>query len=433
MAIVWHNIYYNDANNVSIGVDWQAVVGDTEVRILPVIYRWDRIDTDNYGGRFNEYLSPDPSGDGEWLNIAWGSGSGERVVDSFEFERTYERKEYPQTVSLTISWNENFGTCYNYGYGDAFYTIGSGSHTWTYTIPALDSYTVAYDANGGRGTMSASTAKYNEYFITKQNAFTRDGYKFVGWNEKADGTGVVWSLNADGTYEYGKPWKWTYTKSITLYAQWEIETYNIVFVANGGIKPPASQVKTYGENLILASDVPVREGYNFLGWATSEIKANAGTVEYESGAVYTDNSHIKLYAVWESKYTTPTISNFELTRCDELGNDYAAGKYVKVSFDWTTDTELYLKRYIIKSSDGNYIYALNDLSEQESSGSVSVIVNDYTFVPYEKYEIRVEITDSENAKASVNHILEKEVYIHPEISNLKAVRTGEDRVKNEDG
>lgn len=100
----------------------------------------------------------------------------------------------------------------------ANYILGELTYTTT-------SYTVTYNANGGTGTMANSTAIYNSAFITRKNAFTKDGYAFNGWNEKADGTGNVWSLTSAGVYESGKSWTWTYTKNITLYAQWKQGAY----------------------------------------------------------------------------------------------------------------------------------------------------------------------------------------------------------------
>ena len=85
---------------------------------------------------------------------------------------------------------------------------------------AANTYTVTYDANGGSGTMTQSTATYNQPFMTRQNAFTRKGYVFGGWNEKADGSGTVWGLENGGVYEANKNWTWTYVDNLTLYAQW---------------------------------------------------------------------------------------------------------------------------------------------------------------------------------------------------------------------
>lgn len=87
-------------------------------------------------------------------------------------------------------------------------------------------YTVSYNANGGSGTMENSTATYNQPFRTRQNSFSKTGYVFNGWNEKADGSGTAWGLTSSGVYEAGKDWTWSYKNNITLYAQWKIATYS---------------------------------------------------------------------------------------------------------------------------------------------------------------------------------------------------------------
>ena len=100
------------------------------------------------------------------------------------------------------------------------------SSAGTVTITAYytpNKYTVTYNANGGSGTMPSSTATYNTNFLTRPNTFYRRGYRFLGWNEKANGTGTQWSTTSTGVYENNQTaQKWTYTNNITLYAQWEV-------------------------------------------------------------------------------------------------------------------------------------------------------------------------------------------------------------------
>lgn len=101
---------------------------------------------------------------------------------------------------------------------------------------SANQYTVNYNSNKGSGSMSPDTVTYNTAYKTKKNTFTRTGYTFTGWNEKADGTGTAWSLSSSGVYEANKTWTWTYTHDITLYAQWKPNnyTYNIKYVSSSG-------------------------------------------------------------------------------------------------------------------------------------------------------------------------------------------------------
>ena len=101
---------------------------------------------------------------------------------------------------------------------------------------SANQYTVNYNSNKGSGSMSPDTVTYNTAYKTKKNTFTRIGYTFTGWNEKADGTGTAWSLSSSGVYEANKTWTWTYTHDVTLYAQWKPNnyTYNIKYVSSSG-------------------------------------------------------------------------------------------------------------------------------------------------------------------------------------------------------
>ena len=100
---------------------------------------------------------------------------------------------------------------------------------------SLDTYVVSYNANGGSGSMEDSIATYNQAFMTRKNTFTRSGYIFNGWNEKADGTGTAWTLSSAGVYESGKSWTYTYKYGITLYAQWKPAKYTLTLKTTTGV------------------------------------------------------------------------------------------------------------------------------------------------------------------------------------------------------
>ena len=60
-----------------------------------------------------------------------------------------------------------------------------------------NTYTIAFNANGGTGTMASMTGvKYTESKVLTTNTFTRAGYTLVGWNTKADGSGTNYNDGA---------------------------------------------------------------------------------------------------------------------------------------------------------------------------------------------------------------------------------------------
>lgn len=93
-------------------------------------------------------------------------------------------------------------------------------------------YTITYNANGGQGSMPVDSVSYNTSYTTRANAFEKPGYTFTGWNEDPSGNGTSW------TDRIGKPWKYTYNRSIILYAQWTaapVQTYQNMYIGSGTI------------------------------------------------------------------------------------------------------------------------------------------------------------------------------------------------------
>lgn len=86
----------------------------------------------------------------------------------------------------------------------------------------------------------------------------------------------------------------------------KLPSYSVTYNANNGSGAPSSQTKWYGINLTLSTVKPTRTGYTFQGWATS----SSGSVAYASGATYTANSAVTLYAVWKAvTYTVKYNAN----------------------------------------------------------------------------------------------------------------------------
>ena len=197
-------------------------------------------------------------------------------------------------TGYTCSWNtsaDGKGTTYNGG------DVTDKLNTQTlYAVCAANTYTVTYNSNGGSGTMTNDTATYNSNYITKKNTFIKTGYTFNGWNEKADGTGTVWGLTTSGVYESGKSWKWTYTKNITLYAQWKANT-NTKYV-----------VKHYKQKLDGTYPSEADDTENLTGTTDSSlspaVKSYAGftSPSVQTVTIAADGSTVVTYKYTRNKY-----------------------------------------------------------------------------------------------------------------------------------
>ena len=71
---------------------------------------------------------------------------------------------------------------------------------------------LAFDMNGGEGTMASLTGMPGGDCLLPANGFMRPGYAFAGWNTQRDGSGIAYAPGATATCP---------TSGLTLYAQWK--------------------------------------------------------------------------------------------------------------------------------------------------------------------------------------------------------------------
>lgn len=225
------------------------------------------------------YLSSSPGS--SWTTVAQTSGS-----KNFNGAESKQEKTFTATA---------YGTIVN-GMGSAG---GSISAKGKATIPALKTYTITYNSNGGSGAPGKQTKYYGKPRTLQKLTPTRSGYTFSHWDTKKDGSGT--NYRPGGSYSSNA--------NITLYAQWTPKKYTVTYNKNTDetvSNMPGKQEKTHGISLQLSTRIPIRTGYTFLGWAVS----SDGAVRYKVGGSYTTNSDITLRAKWQKlEYTVNFIIN----------------------------------------------------------------------------------------------------------------------------
>ena len=86
------------------------------------------------------------------------------------------------------------------------------TYTAQYSATARVFYTITFNANGGEGSMEPQRFEVGVDTALNTNAFTRENYKFIGWNTAADGSGATYT-DEGAILEL--------TGDMTLYAQWQ--------------------------------------------------------------------------------------------------------------------------------------------------------------------------------------------------------------------
>lgn len=163
----------------------------------------------------------------------------------------------------------------------------SGGETGGGETPTPTTYTVKYDANGGTGAPSNQTKTKGTDLVLSDIKPTKEGYIFVNWNIKKDGTGSAYAAGG----------KYSSNANVILYAQYEKELnedevqYTITFYMNDDTTEKTIKKVNKGEKLVKIED-PTREGYTFDGWYDKKENGK----EYDFTKEVT--SDISLYAYW---------------------------------------------------------------------------------------------------------------------------------------
>lgn len=158
----------------------------------------------------------------------------------------------------------------------------------TLTAEYEQNYTITFQSeySGASGLMTSATSNGTKYTVPVEP--TMYGFTFAGWK--------VTSGNADVTGNEIT----NITGDITLTAQWTkdgttpVGSHKVTFdgVYTGVSNIPAVQVVKDGETATAPTQTPLREGYLFKHWSTTQ-----NGEAYTFGNVLTED--LTLYAVWE--------------------------------------------------------------------------------------------------------------------------------------
>ena len=148
-------------------------------------------------------------------------------------------------------------------------------------------YTVTYNSNYGDMNEN-KTDKFapGETVELEKNLYEREGYVFVGWNTKADGTGDTYSYNPktgefEGTFEVP-------AHDVTLYAQWAL---NMVTINAAPTIKAEDKVVTVGDKFDPMAGVTAEDAED--GDLTDKIEITKNTVDLTKAGTYEITYEVK--------------------------------------------------------------------------------------------------------------------------------------------
>ena len=197
----------------------------------------------------------------------------------------------------------------------AMYSPGASAtfseDTTLYAVWVANDYSVAFNANGGTGTMATQAMTYGTPTSLSINGFTRPGYAFAGWSLTADGEvayadGAAVTGIATGSGE-----------TVMLYAVWTPEEYLLTVDPNGGVYKGSSETTALSPSIKYDTKqwnnigAATRTGYALRGYYADregetrvydEKGKNVAAGGYWSAAysngVWRCLGDLKVYALW---------------------------------------------------------------------------------------------------------------------------------------
>ena len=203
----------------------------------------------NYGKSLSDSGFVDMNGSYfKWTKAGYVASSGKQYYIKTDSAQT----KLSQSTSYTASYLAGLGGCTNFDNGDCViqlkvnwsacpagkyaaagattcsscagntYTSSSGQSSCTtcptgytanstHTGCTANTFTVAYNANGGSGSVSSHTCTYDSSCTLRNNSFTRKGYTFAGWKKWNSGTTLSEGASIKNASTSG---------TVTYYAQW---------------------------------------------------------------------------------------------------------------------------------------------------------------------------------------------------------------------
>lgn len=168
----------------------------------------------------------------------------------------------------------------------------SSSYPVTFTAnyeqeQAVETCTLAYDANGGSPTPSPQSAAAGSS-VTLAAAISKSGYSFTGWRI--------------GSTTYAAGSSYTITGDVTAVAQWSqdaAKTCTVSFDKNAddvsGSALPSVVVSSGGSATLPDAALWTRSQHSFVGWSETP---GATSVSHSAGDVVKITSDTTFYAVW---------------------------------------------------------------------------------------------------------------------------------------
>lgn len=205
---VYSNEWTQSIWHLRLKCDYTVNTSNPTVTVIPTVSLQCKADTTGTSTGIYYQIFGQLTGDSAVSSaVTAGNISGtswQTYPTTVQTSKTYTRNHSEYTVSLSF-WGKMRW------YDQSSLSPIADTKTVSITIPALPSYTVSYNANGGSGAPSYQTKWYDEDLTLSSVTPSRTGYTFQGW-----------ATSANGSVEYQSGGTYKVNSNRTLYAVWQV-------------------------------------------------------------------------------------------------------------------------------------------------------------------------------------------------------------------
>lgn len=219
---------------------------------------------------------------------------------------------------------------------NSIFAFFSANDTRINNFKIAGTYTITFDSNTGTGEMQDQIILPWISTNITTNTYIKNGYSFNGWNTEADGSGTAYS-DGGAVSNLG---------DIRLYAQWLMDTYEIIYNLNNGTVEAANPTTYNVETVNFTLNNPNKTGYTFKGWSGTGLTGDTNTsvtiVQGSTGdrsyiANYTANTH---YVKFNANGGSGSMSNQTMTY--GTANNLTANNFTRAGYvfkEWNTASD----------------------------------------------------------------------------------------------
>ena len=235
-------------------------------------------------------------------------------------------------------------------------STNSNTSTSTGTDTSVEVFEISYELNGGHFT----TQNPDSYGVGSStiilNNPTKEGYRFTGWTGSNGNTPQTVVIIEKGS-----------TGNKTFVANYTSSSYVITYNLDGGTVTPANPTGYNTSSETFSISNPTKNGYNFIGWTSTEIAVPQMTVNIESGSTgdkeftanYTPISYNIAYTLNDGILTSYNPLKYDITSSTIILNNPTKEGYSFIG--WTSANILTPQVYMIieKGSYGHKSFTAN--------------------------------------------------------------------------